>query len=301
MRICVHASAFTHSRIHTFTHSHIHMKILIIGSTGQVGREVVNETMKAGHQPVAAVRDLAKGRSLLGEQVALVHFDYADPGTFAAALSGMEGLFFIAPPGATDAVPVEALLDAAKSAGIRQVVFHSGRTTGDLPGTPLNQIEKLLPRYGLNYSILRPGWFMQNFRSWAGTAIQSEGRIVLPAGEAATAFVDVRDIGAAVARIFGSEGHAGKTYELTSGEALTHHEVAAILSEETGQEIVYQAVSEEEFILWALARGWKREAAEHTAWLYSFVRSGKEAVVSEDLESILGRKPGSFRAFAAAF
>lgn len=237
----------------------------------------------------------------MGEQTELVQFDYADPTTYAVALSGMEGLFFIAPPGAKASGQVEALLGAAREAGIKKVIFHSGRTTGDVPGTPLNEIEQLLPQYGLNYTILRPGWFMQNFRSWAGTAIRSEGQIVLPAGEAATAFVDVRDIGAAVARIFGSEDYAGKTCELTSAEALTHYEVAAILSEETGRKTIYESVSEGEFIDWALARGWKREAAEHTAWLYSFVRSGKEAAVSPQLEGILGRKPGSFREFAAAF
>ncbi len=275
--------------------------ILVIGSTGQVGKEVVKNLSRANLPFLAAVRNLEKAQHQLGSEVPLVHFDYNLPDGFSKALEKADKLFFIAPPNSKDPKPVIELLEAAKSSGIQQIIFHSGRTTGDIEGSPLNTIEKLTAQSGIPYTILRPGWFMQNFFSWAGTAIKTEHQIVLPAGNAAFAFVDVRDLGAAVAEIFNSNGHDGKIYELTTSKAINHFQVAEMISNASSLPVTYSPTDEDGFIEWALKRGWKPEAAAFTAHLYSLTVYGKEAEVSPDLEHILSRPPITFEQFALDF
>lgn len=271
---------------------------LIIGATGQVGREVVRALRERGERPIAAARKIEKARKLLGEGVTYRLFDYEEQSSWLPALSGIQGLFFIAPPNATDAEPTRRLLGAAALAGVRFVLFHSGRTTGDVEGSVLNQTEQAVRESGLDWCILRPGWFMQNFLSWAGATLPTEEALMLPAGEAASAFVDVRDLGRAAAEVFLEPGiHLEKTYELTGLEAHTHRDVAQILSEELGREIRYEALSKKAYVEKMLSLGWQREDAEFTAGLYRYVAAGKEAEVSTSLAGILGAPPAGFRDF----
>ena len=127
--------------------------------------------------------------------------------------------------------------------------------------------------------------------------IRKEDKIYLPAGEAASAFIDVRDVAAVAIHALLEGGHEGKTYELTSNEALTHHQIAALLSEAMERTITYVPQTDEDFIKMMTDRGWSRERAERWAYLYGYVRQGKEASVSSDAGLILKREPRTFSEF----
>jgi uncharacterized protein YbjT (DUF2867 family) len=71
---------------------------------------------------------------------------------------------------------------------------------------------------------------MQNFHTWTGTTLE-DNEICLPTGDGKVAMIDLKDLGAAVAEILSSEGHHGKSYNLTGAEALDHAEVAAIFTD----------------------------------------------------------------------
>ncbi len=276
------------------------MSILIIGSTGTVGKAVVEQLQAKKAPIVAAVRSLEKANTTFQSGTDKVHFDYEKEESYLPALEGVEQLFFIAPPNSSSPEPLIKLLDAAKEQGVKALLFHSGRTTGDVMGKPLNVIENLVKKSDFRWTILRPGWFMQNFLSWAGMFIEKEGKIMLPAGDAKSAFVDVHDIAAASARILTEDGHHGKIYELTSEEALDHYQVAQIFLKATGKSITYHPLSELAYIELMQENGWAREAAEFTAGLYRLVKTGKEAIISKDLRNILGRAPINLEHFVAA-
>src|SRR5688572_19696955 len=71
-------------------------KILVIGSSGNVGRALVEELAKNGNPVRAATRNPSQLKAPIG--VEAVRFDYADPGTFAAALEGSDRVFLNPPP-----------------------------------------------------------------------------------------------------------------------------------------------------------------------------------------------------------
>jgi uncharacterized protein YbjT (DUF2867 family) len=279
------------------------MKILVTGATGNVGSQVSIHLAKAGVPVVVGVRDVEKAKRYFAgfhnlPPVEFQPFDYADPSTWYTALAGVGKIFLVVPPGTTDSSQVSLFFKTALDAGVLHLAFNSGRTTGDLDEEPLHVTEGLVRNSGIDWTIFRPGWFMQNFLNWVGFTIPSENAFYLPAADAKTAFVDVRDIGACVAKALTDPGHGGKLYELTSSEALTHYEVAQKISEVAGRTIRYVHLSDEEFIKEMVSRGWKQAAAEHTVFLYRIVRTGKEAAISHAVEDLLSRKPIDFTQFA---
>lgn len=193
------------------------MQILIIGATGKIGSQTVKDLQLRGITPRIGVRSPDKAQKIFGPSLVYVPFDFADPRTFGPALEGITRLFFIAPLQEPDE-PVAALLNAARTAGVRHITFSSGRTTGDIEGKPLNRVEKLVSSCDIPYVIIRPGWFMQNFTNWLGGTLISEGKLYLPTGNARTAFVDVRDIAAVVIQTLLQTGHENRLYNLTSDE-----------------------------------------------------------------------------------
>ncbi len=277
------------------------MSILITGATGNVGSEVVRQLANAGAPVTAAVRNAEKAALEFARQglaIPCKSFDYAKPETWQHALEGVESIFLIVPPGTTESKDIEAFFKKALAAGVRRLVFHSGRSTGDLPGEPLNVTEGLVRQSGIAWTILRPGWFMQNFLNWVGFTIPAEAAFYLPAADAKTAFVDVRDIAAVAVEALTKPGHEGQLYEPTSSRALDHFEVAQIISKAAGRSIRYVHLDDESFVVEMMKRGWSRASAEHTVFLYRIVRTGKEAAVSGDVERLLHRQPVDFEQFA---
>lgn len=273
------------------------MQILVIGATGNIGLETVKQLLDRGIKPVLGVRNIATAKAKLGPRASYVHFDFQDISTFKPALQGIDRLFFIAPH--TDPVPsVLALLRLAVVENVKHVVFSSGRTTGDIAGKPLNKVELLIQSHNIPWTIIRPGWFMQNFTSWLGTTIKEENRLYLPAGNSKTAFIDVRDIAAVLVEILTGNGHEEKLYNLTSDEAIDHHEVVKLISAASNRTISYIPQEREEFVHTMVEKGWSEATAKYTLALYDIVGTGKEEEISPDVENILGRKPIRFAQFA---
>lgn len=276
---------------------------VLIGATGNIGRASLAAFRTAGFSGVlrAASRHPQRAAQRLPQPGLEWHFfDYAQPGSYAPLLKGAQALFFIAPQ--AEAVPAaRRLLATAAEQGLQRVVYSSGRTTGDVPGRPMHTIEAAVRASGLAWTILRPGWFMQNFTGWLAPSIGEQNAIRLPAGQARTAFVDVRDIGQVVARVLTETGHAGQTYELTGPEAFDHREVAECISRASGSAVHYEAVGEEAFRQLARGWGWSDADIEDTLYLFRLVREGKEASPGPYVERLLGRPPRSLADFCREY
>ena len=276
-------------------------ELLILGATGNIGSEIVRQAVARDVPVRAASRQPERARQGMPERTEVVKFDFSDSDTFAPALTGIHQLFLIAPH--QQPVPsVRRLLDTALASDVRRIVMSSGRTTGDIAQKPLHRVEELVQKSGIAWTILRPGWFMQNFSGWiGGKTIPEQNAIYLPAGSSYTAFVDVRDIAAVALRTLLNSGHDGKIYELTGEEALSHYEVAEKISAVARRPIHYHALSDGAFADKMRQLGWSEANIRHTLMLYELVRTGKEAAVTDDVETILHRMPISFDEFAADY
>jgi uncharacterized protein YbjT (DUF2867 family) len=141
-------------------------RILVIGATGNVGLEVVNELRGRGASVVAAVRNISRARRLLGDDLEYVEFDFAKPETFISAFAGVRKLFLVRPPDIADTKRfIVPALVAARSAGVEHVVFLSLLGVEHNSFVPHYAIEQALLNSGMDWTFLRASFFMQNLNT----------------------------------------------------------------------------------------------------------------------------------------
>jgi uncharacterized protein YbjT (DUF2867 family) len=166
--------------------------------------------------------------------------------------------------------------------------------------TPLRRAELTLMDRALDATILRPNWFMQNFTTFWREMIETDGTMRLPAGNAATSFIDAADIAAVAEATLVEDGHADEAYTLTGPEALTYHEAASLLSEVWGRTVQYEPVDDEEAHRILTAAGLDDDYANMLIGLFQNVRAGHSAPVTQAVSTVTGRTPRSLEDFAAA-
>jgi uncharacterized protein YbjT (DUF2867 family) len=270
--------------------------ILVTGATGNLGRSVVQALRTTGFRVKAASRHPETIPS--AENVEAVRMDYDDPSTLAPALAKVKGVFLIAPPMDPEApAKLEPVIEKARTLGVEHIVFNSALGADQNEQSPLRIVERALIASGVNYTILRPNFFMENFSAgFVSPMIKSQGSIFLAAGEGKTSFISTKDIAEVAATAFAKKLF-GKEYNLTGPDALDHTEVARIISRAIGKKVTYQPLSEEAMLQGARQAGMPEGAVQYMRALYAAVRAGYTAAVTDDVRLVTGSEPTSFQAF----
>jgi uncharacterized protein YbjT (DUF2867 family) len=210
--------------------------ILITGASGTVGRAVLAEVVRSGMKPRAMYRsreDAAKAPA--GSEAVIA--DFADKGSLASALRGVESVYLVCSP-----IPQLPLLegnaiDASEAAGVRRIVLNSALGAADYPKSFPSwhrQVEDKLRGTKMAYCILRPNSFLQNILTYYAPSIRAQGAFYAAMGNARVSLLDVGDIAAVAAKALQGGEHDGKTYELNGPEAFTYSEVADRITKQTG-------------------------------------------------------------------
>lgn len=225
------------------------MKIGVTGATGQLGRLVVEKLKQkvAADSIVALVRNPAKAADLGVEARA---FDYTQPETLVASLKGIDKLLLISGNEIGQRLPQhKAVIEAAKQAGVKQITYtsilHADSSPLGLAGEHLGT-EVAIKESGLTYTILRNGWYTENYTGSAKGAVGA-GAFIGNAGDGKIASAARVDYAEAAAVVLAGEGHENKTYELSGDEAYTLTELAAEISRQTGKTIPYNNLTEAEY------------------------------------------------------
>ena len=225
------------------------MKIGVTGATGQLGRLVV-ESLKSkvsAETIVALVRNPEKAADLGIEARA---FDYAQAENLVASLKGIDKLLLISGNEVGQRLPQHlAVIDAAKQAGVKQLFYTSILHADSSPlglATEHLATEVAIKESGLTYTILRNGWYTENYTGSAKGAVGA-GAFIGNAGDGKIASAARVDYAEAAAVVLAGEGHEGKTYELAGDEAYTLTELAAEISKQSGKTIPYNNLTEAEY------------------------------------------------------
>jgi len=226
--------------------------IVLTGATGQLGRLVIPELLKrvpAG-ELVAAVRSPEKAKDLaaLGVQIRLA--DYDRPETLVQAFQGADQLLLISANEVGRRFPQhQAVIDAARQSGVKQVVYtsvlHADASPLGLAAEHL-ETEAYLKASGLPWVLLRNGWYTENYAASIPTALQY-GAFLGSAGAGRIASAARADFAAAAAAVLLRKDQAGKVYELAGDTAYTLAEFAAEISRQSGKAVVYNNLPEAEF------------------------------------------------------
>jgi uncharacterized protein YbjT (DUF2867 family) len=268
-------------------------KILLLGGTGKTARRIAPRLTAAG----ATVRTAAR-------RGADVRFDWDDPATHDAALAGIDVVYLVPPTARLDFVPlVSAFLDRAEAAGVRHVTFLSARGVEYAPPeAPMRATElDLQRRTGLTHSIVRPGWFMQDFDEYFfQPAIAADGVVVAPTGDGAEAFVHADDIAeVAASTLLAPEQHAGAGYTLSGPEALTFAQVAERIGAAAGRPVTHVDPTVEDWVAATAAAGMPLDYAELLGSLFDLLRASANAAISPDTQRVTGHAPRSFDDYVA--
>lgn len=215
--------------------------ILLTGSTGSVGLSLAKLLSQRGIPYRGMVRDVEKASNFGLAGAEWVQGDFQDSASLRQALDGIERVFLLAPPVENIDQIEAAFLDIAAACGVHHVVNLSAVGAGiDVPhrfGRLHGQTEKYLQESQLNFTILRPNFFMQNLLTM--TDMVQQGTLYVPAGEGKAPFVDVRDIAAVAASCLTETGHEGKIYEVTGSVSIGYSDIAAMLSQVLERTINY--------------------------------------------------------------
>jgi len=271
---------------------------LVVGASGTVGSSVVQGLLQRGEQ-VRALTSRADRAGRADGKVQWVHADLASGQGVPEAFEGVQRAFLLAPPGYADQHAVlRPLIDEAQRRRIEKVVLMTALGANADESAPLRRAEIALEQSGLAYGIVRPNWFMQNFHTFWLHGINTQGRILLPAGKAKTSFIDARDIAEVAVRLLTSNDLDNQAFDITGPQALDHDEVATILSRVTGRTIRYQEITPEELKAGLLAAGLPPDYAAFLVLILGFLAQGYSAGVNDQVQKLIGRKPRSFEQYA---
>jgi uncharacterized protein YbjT (DUF2867 family) len=276
--------------------------ILVTGAGGGVGGALAEELIRTGqkarlgfHTAARTERAKAAGR----EAVAL---DFGIPETLAPAMAGVDTVFLLGATGLDQVAGETNVVAAAKAAGVARIVKLSvWRALEEL--TPFARahrtIECAVEGSGLDWTFLRPNFYMQNFsRQFAGT-VRDHGWFAQPATTAAISFIDVRDVAEVAAKVLVEPGHEGRAYDLTGPAALSYVDAAAVLSDVLGKDVSFRPLTDEQALAGMLERGIPRFYADYLLEVSIVYRHGGAERVSTDVADLIGRPARTFDTFVS--
>lgn len=282
------------------------MTILITGSTGTIGGQVLGRLQRTGLEVRALTRSPDKAQLPAG--VTPVQGDLADIDAMRAALKDVSTLFLLAPNVADELTQAMLALTLAREAGVRGVVYLSvfkGEAYADVPHfAGKRTVERMIEALDLPATVLRPAYFIQNDLRQKEPLL-TYGVYGAPIGAKGVSMVDIRDIGEAAAIELARRERAPaplgrETYELVGPDSLTGEAVSAIWSEALGRPIRFGGddLGVLEQRLKAMLPGWH---ALDLRLMFSRYQSDGAVAASADLTrltALLGRPPRSYRDFA---
>lgn len=223
------------------------MKILVVGATGTLGRQVVKRAIEEGHQVRCLVRGSNKAMFLKEWGAELVKADLCYPESLPLALEGVEAVIDAATSRPTDSLSIKrvdwegkvALIQAVKTAGIDRFIFFSILGNQDFPEVPLMEIkrctEAFLAESGLNYTILQPCGFMQGLISQYAIPILDGQAVWITGTSSPIAYMDTQDIAKFAVRALSVPATEKKTFPIVGTRAWTADEIISLCERLSGK------------------------------------------------------------------
>lgn len=268
------------------------MSIVVTGATGHLGRHVVEQLLEKvpADQITAVVRDAEKASGFAARGVKIAVADYNRPETFDGVIAAGDKVLLIS-GNEFDKGRVgqhKVVLDAAKAAGAALLAYTSAPGTltaalaDDHKGTEAAIVES-----GVTYSLLRNGWYNENYTEQLAVAL--EHGVTQAAGDGKVASASRADYAAAAVAVLTGEGHENSTYELSGDTAWSFAEYAAEVAKQSGKDVAYNAVPVEVFTGILVGAGLPEPLAAILAGVDVAIEQGQLAGTPGDLSRLTGR------------
>ncbi|SEN00437.1 Uncharacterized conserved protein YbjT, contains NAD(P)-binding and DUF2867 domains [Mucilaginibacter gossypiicola] len=268
-------------------------KILVVGATGKVGRQVLKNLIDLGETVRASSRNPQTAN--FPAAVEAVTFDLERPQTFTSALEGVNKVFLYANNGA-----IQDFANSAILSSVEHIVLLSSSSviSGDANNFLVQRhlaAEQAIIESGIPFTFLRPGAFSANTLLWRHQIIQANKvRFAYPLAE--TAPIHEFDIAAVAAKVLTTPGYEGQSPLLTGPESLTQHGQLELISDAIDKKLVFEELEPDE----ALASMSKNMPPAYANILLKVMkdRVGIPAKISSAVEEITGIPPKNFSTWA---
>ncbi|WP_409283817.1 SDR family oxidoreductase [Pseudomonas protegens] len=270
----------------------------VTGATGELGRKVIAGLVNAvpSSEIAAIVRNPQKAEGL---GVPARQAEYGDRDALVRAFQGVDKLLLISSSSLTARQQEHRnVIDAAVKAGVKHIVYtgllHAERWEVDFKNDHL-LTEEWIKESGLEYTLLRNGWYWENNTVRLPAAVQ-HGVLLGAAGEAKISWASRQDLADAAVAVLTQSGHTGRTYELAGDEAYTFADMAMEAARQSNAPVGYVNQSEEEFSNSLLSFGLPEPMARLVAEIEA--RGVATGVLKSDarvLSALIGRPTTSLK------
>ncbi|NVO12312.1 MAG: NmrA family NAD(P)-binding protein [Bacteroidales bacterium] len=275
-------------------------KVIVLGATGNIGTAVIKNLQNKNVLVFAGIRSEKKFSKVSELAATPILVDFANQESLNQALKGKDRVFLVTPLMQNPEAVTQMVINASKLNNVKHLV-RSTASGADSKGKIqmarwAGASEDLVKASDLNYTIVRPYTFLQNFINFHSQTIKQYNGFYLPTGDAKLSMLDINDLGELVAIALTSNLHFGKTYEL-SGQTYTNEILAKTLSDVLGRKISYIDVEEEiarKSILDNQMPLWMIDAMME---LYYITKQGWTAGYSDDFKNITGKEYTSAKTF----
>jgi len=273
--------------------------ILLTGITGNNGGATATALLDKGVKFRALVRDPAKAAEWADKGVELAQGDLGDSDSIKAALEGIDRAVLILRNGEEQEALEANFIQTCKEAGLPWIIKLSSPEAirGTNSPIPLAHIasEDAIMESGMNYTFIRPSFFMQNFKSSLNAARET-GKLSMPMSNGTIALTDTANAGEFFAKVLTDEDsaqHYGKTYDITGPDpVMNFHDVAKVIGEVIGQDVEFDdcdADAYQEAIRPYHLNDWHSDAVAH---LFAEIADGTTPGIKTDTFQTMMGYPG---------
>lgn len=277
--------------------------ILITGASGNIGIELCRLLAEAGIPARAMCRKETQLQQFRELSLDSVLADFEQPETLRKAMHGCEQMFLLTAPNPSHTETEKLMIDIAMEKGIKYIIRLStadANLSAKLSYARSHaEIDHYLRSKPINWTILRPTGFMQNFIESSHPI--SKGFLPHMMGKGQLSYIDVRDIALVAMRILTEDIHKKAIYYLTGPQSLTVKQVAALLTETLVHEVNEVKSSEAEMrkaLKYAGLSDWHIDTLIDQ---FITVAGGYEIDVTEEVERLTGHSPRTFTQFATDY
>ncbi|UKA49755.1 SDR family oxidoreductase [Arthrobacter sp. FW305-123] len=230
------------------------LPVLVVGATGFLGGQVVDELLKRGKKVRALVRPKSKAAKLEAKGVEIVRGDMLDTASLITAMTGVSAAISTAAgytrndrnAQAIDTFGNSNLAVAAKYAAVPRFVLISIVTSDQTPQIPHFWNKKLaedaFQRLGVPFVALRPGAFFDQAVGMGGDPF-AKGRFVwLGSKDARLTFVLASDVAAYLAEAVDADIVEGERIDIGWSRPVSIHEAAELAGYRAGKQIKVMSV-----------------------------------------------------------
>ncbi len=272
--------------------------ILVTGATGHLGQLVITSLLEKvpANKIVEVVRNVEKAKNLKALGIQIREADYNQPEKWPAVIAGVEKLLLISGSEIGSRIPQnQVVIDAAKKYGKLKLIAYTSILRADTSKLILAQehkeTEKMIQSSGIPYSILRNGWYTENYTMSAKSAVE-HAAVFGAVKEGRIASASRQDYAEAAAQVL-TMTNPKSIYELAGDSSYTLTELAEQISKQSGKPVKYNNLSEADYKAFLVKVGLPEGFAGVLAQSDAAAANGGLYDESHQLSQLIGRKTTS--------